>query len=190
MVEKNRLSKAFTIIRRNRFLRIISALNVIIIMGVLALCFTNFSYKEKIIANINEIETNKQLAQSLESVLQNAEIGQAEESVLTKKSFAKYEEVIPFVAILENLFYAIDQESEISIKSKEDEIYVNHYADYRVNLNINNGNKPLFFQIFDELYNSKFIAEITDFSVNYIPENEDSLSELNRADINIRLYLD
>jgi hypothetical protein len=188
-MEKNTLMKAFIIIKRNKFLRVINILSIVMILGFITLAIINFSFKEKAAANINQIETNRQVARSLEAVLQNAGTVKAEESILTKKTFAEYDEVIPFVAMLEDLFSIIDPESEINIKGKEDEIYLNHYADYKVNLKVENGKKSLFFKALDELYNSKFITEVISFSVNYLPENEGDISQLNMADITIRLYL-
>ncbi len=192
MTERNRLAKAFIIIKNNKFLRILNLLSLLMIFGIITLCVINNSYNDKTQANINQIQTSKQLQQSLEAVVQPAETAQTQQteaSILTKKSFAKYEEVIPFVAILENLFSAIDPESEISLKSKEDEISANHYADYTASLKMDSGKIPLFFQAFDELYNSKFITDITGFSISYSPESEGNPSELNRAEITIRLYL-
>jgi hypothetical protein len=192
MIGKNKFTKSVIIIIHNKLLRVIGLLNLIMIFGVIALCVINYSYNNKIQASMNEIQTSKQLEQSLKAVAQPAEIAQVQQdetSILTKKSFAKYEEVIPFVAILENLFSAIDQESEISLKSKEDEMYVNHYADYTASLKMDSDKKLLFFQVFDELYNSQFITDVIDFSISYSPESESNPSELNRAEIIIRLYL-
>lgn len=187
MVEKNRITKTFIIIKNNKFLRVISLLNLLLIFSVIALCVTNCSYNDKIKVNLEQIETDKQLAQSLEETVQAKEAAPAEESITTK-SFAKYEEVIPFVAILEQLFSAIDENSEIGLKSKENEMYTNHYADYKVSLKINN--KPLFFQVFNELYESKFITDVIGFSISYLPESEGEISKLNQAELTIRLYLD
>jgi hypothetical protein len=175
MIGKNKFTKSVIIIIHNKLLRVIGLLNLIMIFGVIALCVINYSYNNKIQASMNEIQTSKQLEQSLKAVAQPAEIAQVQQdetSILTKKSFAKYEEVIPFVAILENLFSAID-----------------HYADYTASLKMDSDKKLLFFQVFDELYNSQFITDVIDFSISYSPESESNPSELNRAEIIIRLYL-
>jgi len=189
MIRDNLLTKVFLIIRGNKFLRTINVLNLIMILGVIALLYTNFSYGAKIQANISGIEASKQLAQSLDTTAQPSQATDTEESILTKKSFAKYENVIPFVAILENMFSVIDPESEVNIKGKEDEMYLNHYADYSVNLKVQKDKKPLFLQAFNELYNSKFITEVTSFSINYLPEIDESIENPDSADFTIRLYL-
>lgn len=189
---KINLAKTLAVIKNNMFLRILSILNIVFIIFISGFLIASLSFKNNVVENISEIETHKQTLESLELIAQqelNGELDAASD-ILEKKSFAKYEEVIPFIAILESLFSTIDPKAEITIKSKESQIYIDHYADYQINLEVGEEKKVLFLKAFDELYNSRFITMIRNFSVIYKASEANDKNEFAEAEFIIRLYLD
>ena len=191
MTGENKTVKIFGIIKHNMLLRILGMLNVIFLIFIIVFLAIGFSYGEKILMNKQQIESSRQ---ALESLVTLAELKESKDeetlNILQKKSFAKYDEVVTFIAILESLFSTIDPKSEITVKSKEEQIYLDHYADYSVLLKVGEDKKELFLKALDELYNSRFITKIINFTINYKPPAEDNLNEMEQAELTIRLYLD
>ncbi len=95
---------------------------------------------------------------------------------------------IPARTFLENLFSAVDPDAEIIIKSKENQIFIDHFADYTVKLEIKE-KKDLFYMALDELDKSRFIINILGFSMNYKPAEDRSINQLDEAELTIRLFL-
>ena len=110
------------------------------------------------------------------------------EDLFQKKSFANYEEVVPFIAFLESLFTVIDPDAEVIIKSKENQIFIDHFADYTVYFEVNE-NKELIFKALDELDKSRFIINILNFSMDYKPAGDENLNQLSEVELVIRLFL-
>ncbi len=134
-----------------------------------------------------EISKNEQLLKSLQQLAMSKGAGDAGNNLFSNKSFAEYDEVIPFVAYVEGLLSEADPAAEVSIKSNEDQIFIDHFADYLVNLKIKN--KEAFFAAMDELHTSKFVVKLLNFSMNYKPREERGNNEFSEAEFSLRLYL-
>jgi hypothetical protein len=162
-----------------------------VIFVVLSIIFTfmYFSYQQKAEANQVKIQETEQRLANLQylATLPEEENG-ADSNLFAQKSFVGYDEVIPFIAMLESLFSLIDPKAEITIKSREEEIFIDHFADYAIDLKMNN-KKDLFFKALDELYNSRFITKITSFTMQYKVPDGNSKNEFNEIELVVRLYL-
>lgn len=183
MKEKS-LAKILPLVKKNKMLRTLSLLSVafLVITGVLIVIA--FSYEEKTQANQSEIEKNLTTLENLQTLIQE----DPESDSSPKKSFAEYEEVIPFITFLENLFAVIDPKVEITIKSHESQIYIDHFADYQIRLKIGE-NKKIFFKALEELHESSFITHVLNFELDYKPEENEKLNQLSQVEFVIRLFL-
>jgi len=181
MIEKITISKIWKIILKRKSLRVFGFLSVIFILLTIASVVADNSYKNKNIANRNEIQQTK-------DTLMNLQLLAAKDDELSQfKEFAEYEEVIPFITYLESLFTMVDPKAELTIRSQEKQIFIDHFADYKIILKIG-AKKDLFFMALDELYNSRYINKLINFTMNYKPD-EDNASQFTNAEITIRLYL-
>lgn len=180
--------KIWLIVKENKFLRSLCLLIGLLIVLIVVLMGTTSSYQQKTQVNHEEIDKNIILFKSLQNTAQAEAKEVAENNIFLKKSFASYEEVIPFIAFLENLFSAIDPDAAIIIKSREKQIFIDHFADYSVRLDVK-GNKTLFYEALDELKQSRFIINVLSFNMDYKPAGEDRLSQLDEVEFVIRLFL-
>jgi len=163
-MQKNIASKIWEIIKKRKLLRTLSLLNAIFILFIIFFFSINLAYSKKIAANEKQVQQNEQDLQSLQKLVLNSG-GAIDLEMFKDKSFADSDEVIPFIALLENMFSKADPQADIVVKSPDDQIFVNHYADYKVSLKISD--KDALYSALDELYNSRFITKILDFSINY-----------------------
>lgn len=138
--------------------------------------------------NQEEILKNEQAYKNLQVIVQSNIQAFAEDDVFLKKSFADYEEVVPFIAFLESLFGVIDPEAEIIIKSKEEQIFLDHFADYTVQMDIKD-TENLLYKAFGELENSRFIINLMNFTMDYKPVGDEGLNVLDHVEFTIRLFL-
>jgi len=180
--------KTGKLILKKKVLRILVLLSIIFFIISTTFIYLSFSYQKKIKENKTEISQAQQTLDDLQYLVEIDFNSQIESDILNEKSFANYDEVIPFITLLESLFSVIDPKAEITIKSQEEQIFLDHYADYKINLEINE-KKDLFFQALDELYNSNFVTKIMSFTMNYKPNDTETVHELNEVDFVIRLYL-
>jgi len=188
MIKKISLNKIWTIILKSRPLRVLSFLCAVFIVLILAFVIVGSIYSNKIIASQNEIEQTKSTLANLQSIIEFSQEGEIDNALLEAKQFAEYQEVIPFITYLEGLFTAVDPKAELTIKSREEQIFIDHYADYKVSLKIGQ-KKELFYKAFDELYNSKYITQLTNFAMNYKPTEDGETTQLSDAEFTIRLFL-
>ena len=158
-------SKIWPIIKNSKILRSLNLLIALLVLMIVVFASTSFSYRQKIQVNQKEIQANLVLHKSLQNIAQTNVQDMPEEDLSQIKFFAEFEEVIPFIAFLENLFSVVDPDAEIIIKNKESQIFINHFADYTVKLEIK-GKKDLFYAALDELDKSRFITNILDFNIN------------------------
>jgi len=158
-----------------------------VILTIVSISF-NLSYRSKYQSNQDEILKNEQAYQNLQAVAQADVQALAEDDVFLKKSFADYEEVVPFIAFLESLFGVIDPKAEIIIKSKEEQIFLDHFADYTVQMEIRD-TEDLLYKAFDELEDSRFITNLMNFEMNYKPVGDEGLNSLDNVEFTIRLFL-
>jgi hypothetical protein len=183
--------KTGKIILKNRMLRTLSLLCAVFVLFSIIFLFMFFSYRQKIADNDIKIEQAQQTLANLQylATLEKQGVGDTiETSLFAKKSFVGYEEVIPFIAMLESLFTMIDPKAEITIRSEEEQIFTDHFADYYVHLKIDD-KKELFFKALDELYNSRFVTKITDFNMQYKAAEDSDKNEFSEIEFIIRLYL-
>lgn len=187
MIEKITINKIWKIILKRKSLRVLGFLSVIFILLTIASVVADNSYKNKNVANKNEIQQTKDTLVNLQLLAAAEEEGLIDDKLSQIKLFAEYEEVIPFITYLESLFTMIDPEAELTIKSQEKQIFIDHFADYKIILKIG-AKKDLFFMALDELYNSRYITKLINFTMNY-KRDEDYTNQFTNAEITIRLYL-
>ena len=182
------VKKIGKIIIKNRMLRTLGLLCVIFILFNILFVSTYFSYQNKIEENEIQIAMAQETLANLQYLATTNENEEVTSDLFKTKSFVGYEEVIPFIAMLESLFSVIDPKAEITIKSQEEQIFIDHFADYSVNLKISN-NKELFFKAIEELYNSRFITRLNNFVIQYKPTADGNINELKEIEFTIRLFL-
>lgn len=189
-MKKNLLTKMGSIIGGNKLLRIPTILNVALICLFFIFLFANFSYKEKIVLNLDEVQKNEKTLEDLKRVADEKGDHRPETYIdVDEKAFAPFEEVIPFITFLENKFLPIDPTAEITVKSRDEQIPIDHYADYSVRLKINK-QKDRFFVVVDELHYSNFITKVLNFKMQYETDHESKQNRLAKAELVIRLYLE
>ena len=187
MKEKS-LIKILPIVRKNKMLRTLSILSVVFLIIIVAVFAVTLSYKEKTQASQSEIEKNLATLEDLQDLIQQESESSTENDLSQKKSFAEYEEVIPFITFLESLFSVIDPKTEITIKSHENQIFIDHFADYQVLFKAGQS-KELFFKALEELHDSRFITHIINFELDYKPAEDGQFNKLNQVELVIRLFL-
>ena len=188
MIKKISPNKIWQIISKSRPLRVLGFLCIAFIIIILIFITISSIYGGKITASRNEIEQTKSTLANLQSIIEFGQEGEIDNELLESKQFADYQEVIPFITYLEGLFTAIDPKAELTIKSREEQIFIDHYADYKVSLKIGQ-KKELFYKAFDELYNSKYITQLTNFAMNYKPTEDSEKNQLSDVEFTIRLFL-
>lgn len=179
--------KMIGLILEQKSLRIsllLSAALTIILITVIAL---NISFGNKVSANEKQIQDAQNQLTELEKIV-NEEEGSMDPRI-EGRIFAPYEEIVPYIELLESLFAIIDKDSKIIVRDKENEILINRYADYEVKLKP--GNKiNLLFRALDELHKSKYITKVTQFTINYMPVEEGGSNIIDEVSLTIRLYFE
>ncbi len=168
-------------------LRSLNLLIALLVLLVVILIGSIFNFRQKIQANQEEVEKNIILFQNLQVIVQAEDQEISGDDLFLKKSFASYEEVVPFIAFLESLFSDIDPDAEIIVKSRESQIFIDHFADYTVKLDIGS-NKEFLYKTLEELDQSRFIINILSFNMDYKPD-EEKLNRLDTVELKIRLFL-
>lgn len=176
--------KTATIILQNRTLRILFSLMCTLVMILIILMIIRNSYGVKIAINQKQIGEAEAQLMELQKVIMGEE--DVRDIKADTRSFASYDEIVPFISLLESLFAIIDPESKINVKNQEKEIMVNRYADYDVLLNPEKAD--LFLKALDELHKSKYLTKIVSFNMNYAPGSSDNKNELQDVNFTIRLY--
>ena len=181
-------SKIWPIIKHNRMLRTMLTLNIIMLVLIFVLTGVRASYGNRIAANNLEIEKNVELIKNFQLLVSGGpEAAHLAADIFQKKSFANFDEVIPFIAFLENLFYPIDDKANIIVKSRENQIFMDHFADYEVAMQIK-ADKEELYRALDELDDSRFITNLLRFDLDYKPV-EDDVNQLKQIKLVIRLFL-
>ncbi len=188
MIKKTSPNKIWKIILKSKPLRVLSSLCIVFIVFILIFITAGNIYSNKILANQGEIKQTKSTITSLQSIIEFGKEGEIDNDLLEAKQFAEYQEVIPFITYMEGLFSAVDPKAELTIKSKEEQIFIDHYADYKVGLKVGQ-KKELFYKALDELYNSQYITQFTNFTMNYKPLEDGSEIKLSNVEFTVRLFL-
>lgn len=172
---------------QNRLLRVSFLLTGILLILALALFLVSAEYSKKIQQNEAQIQDAEM------QLIQLQKIANLEEGDLIAKTegreFAPYDQIVPFIGLLESLFAIIDSESQITVKNKESEIYINRYADYEVHLKPD-GKFQLFLKALDELHKSRYLTKIISFNLNYAPGEGGGPTTIKDAQLIIRLYFE
>jgi len=182
--------KMAEMVRKNRWLRVLLVLGILFLLFTIVFTYYFFIYRNRGEMLYADIEKNKASYTSLEAILNTKEAApkDSKENYSDKKAFADYEEVVPFISLLESLFSTVDHKAEITVKSREEQILTDHFADYNVNLKITQ-NKDLFFKALDELYNTRYIAKWMSFNVHYKTLENGTQNDLAEAEFVVRLFL-
>lgn len=178
--------KIWATILSNKLLRILFILNIVFVAILVIFFVFNQRFGHQIEVNQQEITKNEQSLVRLQQILLNQE-GAPEIDLSQTKVFAEFEEVIPFISLLEDLFLPIDPESQISIKTREDQIFIDHFADYVIISKV--GNKGRLLQALKQLQDSRFILKLINFNIIYKPNEVADVSELDQIELTLRLYL-
>jgi hypothetical protein len=179
--------KTIGMLLKQKTLRVTVLLIVIFALASLILLGVNNSLGKKIANNENQIQDIQIQLQELQQMTEE-EVEKVDQRV-EGRSFAPYDEIVPFISLLEGLFAIIDNESKITIKNEEEQILINRYADYEVNLNP--GTKTdLFLKALNELHKSKYLTKVISFDINYAPDEKSSLNAIEDVNLTIRLYFE
>ena len=171
-----------------RTLRTLSLLLFIFLVSTLTMAGLNVSYRDKIEVNQSEVSKNLQTLNQFQQMVDQEEEVHFASDLFQKKSFANYDEVIPFIALIENLFSTIDPKAEVTVRSQESQIFMDHYADYEVSVKID-GNVEALYKVLDEINDSRFITNLLEFTLDYKPVGEGQLNQMKIAQFSIRLFL-
>jgi hypothetical protein len=188
MEKKTSLKIICNTIIKKKILRVLSSLILICVLFIVISLGIGNHFKNKIIAGKNEIEKNTKLLSELQNLAKGKPSKKAGDDTISKKQFAEYDEVVPFITFLESIFTLIDPGIQISIKSGDEAISINHFADYKISLKTDQ-KKELFFKALDELYNSSFITKFMDFSIGYKTMGEGEAAQLSDVNFTVRLFL-
>ena len=171
---------------QKRILRILSALCIAGLIISIILISVSVSYNRKIASNDLIIQKAQDQLSNLQLLVAQSDQKEVKETI-GNKEFATYEEVVPFIGLLESLFSIIDKDASITVKTPEEQIFMDHYADYEVNLKIGS-KKDLFLKALDQLHSSRYITRIISFNLNYKPESEGGNNTLTDVLFDLRLY--
>ena len=179
--------KMIGLIMQQKMLRVALLLIAVFSVILITLTVLNTSYAGKVSANEAQIEDAKNQLAQLEAIVNTEETGSDPRAV--GRTFAPYDEIVPYIELLESLFGIIDKDSKILIKDKESQIRINRYADYEIQLHP--GNKTgLLLKALDELYKSKYITKVTQFVINYESDEKSKKNVIDDVNIKIRLYFE
>jgi hypothetical protein len=184
-----RLDKIGPIVKKSRFLRTLVLLGgIFVILSVIFMVQGQAVHREESKIR-SQVQANDQAFVNLQKMAKEAEKKALQQSLFEKKSFSSFEEVIPFIAYLEKLFSAVDPEAQITIKSQEGQIFLDHFADYNVDLKMKPEGKEWLFKAMDQLYGSRFIVKPMSFTMYYNPLQGEGKNELDEVLLVLRLYL-
>jgi len=187
-MNNNKLKKIANAVLKNTIIRIMLLLTVLFVVIGGTLILTTFAFQNRLGSVESQIlDTQKQI-DNLQNTINTEETKPHDEKII-QRQFAPYEEIVPFISLLENLFGLIDPKAQISIRDEERQILANRYADYQVRLKIGN-KKTVLFKALDQLYQSKYLTRIMSFNMEYSTIKDKNESVLDEADFIIRLYFE
>lgn len=184
-----RFDKIGPIVKKSRFLRTLVMLCGIFVILSVVFLVRGVSVRQEEAKIRSKIQANDLSFANLQKMAKEEEKKAFQQSLFEKKSFSSFEEVVPFIAYLEKLFSAIDPEAQITIKSQEGQIFLDHFADYSVDLKMKPASRDWLFKALDQLYNSRFIVKPMSFTMYYNPSEGGGKNELQEILLVIRLYL-
>lgn len=179
----------WAIVKGERKLRVLLMLGILSAVLAMGLAFAGRTYSQEEARLKSETQQNLQAYENLRKIASEETIREVEKGLFEMKSFANFEEVIPFIAYLEKLLMPVDPEAQITIKSPEGQIFMDHFADYAIHLKAKPQAKKFFFRAMEEIYKSRFIVKPMSFTLYYSPLEEGEKNELQEALMVLRLYL-
>lgn len=190
MMNRRNLKKIiYASIAKNKLIRVMLLLSMLFVILTLILLFFNRSVKTRLSEDEKRIqEIQVQINNLNQNIMENKEALENDE-LIQKKGFASYDEIVPFISLLEDLFGLLDEKTSILIRDERDQIYSNRYADYEVKLDVG-GNTEFFLAALNELHNSKYITRVMNFNMNYNSFTESGVNELKTVSFVIRLFFE
>jgi len=186
---KTQSQKMWSIVRKERKLRTLLLVGAICLAVAAVLGFMGHSRHQQEQKILSETQGNLQTYDKLQKIAEEEGKRAVQRGFFEKKSFASFEDVIPFIAYLEKLLSPIDPEAQITIKSPEGQIYLDHFADYAVHFKLIPGKKELLMKALEQLYDSRFIVKNLSFTMLYSPMEESEKNEFQEMLMSLRLYL-
>lgn len=183
-------AKTWPIVKKSKILRTLGVLSGLFLLASVIIALVSFSYRGKTEVNLEEARTNQQTLMDLNRLAKEDFKPSANGDLFLKKSFADYDEVVPFIAFLENLFHSIDNKGIVTVKSRDEQIFLDHYADYRINLKIREGKESDFYKAMEQLNQSRFIVQFLSFEINYKADEFVSDKRVKDAELILRLFLE
>jgi hypothetical protein len=177
------------IVLKSRVMRVLVLLGIIFLLISVALFIGGYRYRQEEVNLRAETQKNDLTFLGLQKMAEEEKKKESQTGLFEKKSFASYDEVIPFIAYLEKLLSVVDPNVLVSIKNQEGEIFLNHYADYNVDLKLQPGGAENLFSALDLLYDSRFIVKPLDFSMSYNPLEGQATNVLGEVTLDFRLFL-
>lgn len=188
MIKTSFSKKTIALALRQKIIRIMLILSLLLIVICAVLLAITFTYNNRIRANdaqISDVQTQLKNLQTEANATESA----ATQETLQERALAPYDQIVPFINFLESLFAIIDKDSKITIKDEENQIRINRYADYNVVLSP--GDKlDLFLKALDGLYKSKYLTKIINFEISYSPTDDGKNTKISEIDLTIRLYFE
>ncbi len=186
-MKKLNFRKIKNTIFKNKPIRVMLLLTILFVAMNVSLMIMNVAY----IGRADELKIEIQNIQKEIIKLQSTatEIGEVSEGENEQQILAPYEEIVPFITLLEDLFGLIDEEARITIKNEEEQIRANRYADYEVKMNINN-KKKILFKALDELHKSKYLTRVIGLNMDYDQSADGEVNELTKTNLIIRLFFE
>ncbi len=190
MMNRRNLKKIiYAAIVKNKPIRVMFLLSIFFLILTFILLFFNGSIKSKIAEDEKKIEEIQQRITNLnQNIIENKEALENDEAS-KKKAFATYDEIVPFISLLEDLFGLLDEKTSIIIRDERDQIYSNRYADYEVKLDVGE-NTDFFLAALNELHKSKYITRVMNFNMNYNSFTESGVNQLKSVNFVIRLFFE
>lgn len=187
METSRNLKKLWPLIKQKKVLRTLSLMNSLFLVLIIVFLIVSASFSKAIGKNHETISQNESLLISLQQLVLNSNQDSMNATMYENKSFAEYDEVVPFVLFMESTFSSVDPQAEIAIKSSEDQIFIDHFADYGARVKI--AEKDAFFEALNSLHNSKYVVKILNFSMLYKQLEAKGQNQFTEVEFVVRLYL-
>ncbi|QQR83177.1 hypothetical protein IPJ72_05225 [Candidatus Peregrinibacteria bacterium] len=179
------------ILKGSRLLRTLIILIFIFFLAGIVLQWFRFSYRDQITQIQADIKKDEEAFIGLKRIIETSdqEIVGSDISLVANKAFADFEEVVPFIGFLENLFVPIDPEVQVIIRGQQSQIFMDHYADYHVSFKIPESFDQTLYEALYEIEKSSFITKLMSLDLKYNVVDQGQRSRLSTIEMSIRLYL-
>lgn len=190
-MKKKHQSSYWQILKKSRLLRTLFILIIAFALASIAITWFKFSYNDQIEVLKEEIKKDEEALVGLRRIVETSdqEIVGSDLSDVANKAFADFEEVVPFIGFLENLFISIDPEVQVIIRGQQNQIFIDHYADYRISLSIPSGGTQALYDALAEVEKSTFITKLMSLDLKYDVIDQGQRSELGNVEMLVRLFL-